>query len=114
MKKRTIITNIFTVVIILSLFSMISAEKLEIQVENNYLPGENINLKILLYDDENNEINGEINFQIIDHFTNLIQEGTINSGEELIFQLPNSAIRGLWEINANYNEIEKKELYPKN
>jgi hypothetical protein len=96
---------------IMLLMNLVYAENLEIQIKNNYLPGENINFKIILYDDAGNKIEGKISFVILDYYTEIIQEGMINSEEEVIFKLPENAWRGYWAIIAKYNDIEKKELF---
>jgi len=86
--------------------------KLEIQVNNNnYYPGDDVNFKIILYDENTNKINGEINYEIRNYYTDIMDEGVVNSGEEKSFKLPENAIRGHWGILAKYNGIEKEELF---
>ena len=110
MKKGKLIKILVILFVFLIVF--VSAEKLGIQVKDNYTPGENLNFKIILYDNNNNEINGIVNFEIrrpYDKYT--VQEGIINSGEIINFNLPNDAYRGYWEIIADYNDIEQKEYF---
>ncbi len=100
------------VILFVFLIGFVSAEKLGIQVEkDNYTPGENLNFKIILYDNDNNEINGRVNFEIRDHYKNIVQEGAVNSGEIINFNLPNDAWRGYWQITARYNDIEEREYF---
>lgn len=92
---------------ILLIIGFISAEKIGIDVNNNYVPGENIKFKITLYDDYNKVINGDINFVIKNYYKETITSGNVKSGEEVNFKLPENSIRGLWEISANYGNIEQ-------
>ena len=108
MKKGKLIKIL--VILFVFLIGFVSAEKLGIQVKDNYTPGENLNFKIILYDNNNNEISGRVNFEIRDPYNNITQ-GTVNSGEIINYNLPNDAWRGLWEIIANYNDIEQKEYF---
>ena len=44
-------------------------------------------------------------------YSEVIKEGNSNSGEVVVFELPENAIKGHWGVAAKYNEIEKKELF---
>ena len=88
-----------------------SMEKLEIQVKNTYYPGDDVNFKIILYDENTNKIDGEIDYEIKNYYTEIIDQGKVNSGQEKIFKLPENAIRGHWAVVARYGNIEKKELF---
>ncbi len=113
MKKRR--SNLIIILLTtLLLTSLISAEKLGIEILNNkenYSPGENINFKINLYDNNNEKINGEISFSLMNYYKEIIYQGVLNSGEEFIFNLPENAIKGYWEIKASYNTLVVEELF---
>ncbi len=94
----------FGVFLILSL-NLICAEKLNIEVGNNYIPGEEVIFKIVLYDDNNKQIKGEISYVIQDYYTEVVKEGFASSGKEISFKLPNNAVKGPWEISANYKDV---------
>ena len=81
------------------------AEKLDIEIGSSYNPGENIDFKIVLYDEDNVEINGEIDYMIQNDYTEIINQGVVNSGEEVNFRLPENSIEGPWRITATYNDI---------
>jgi hypothetical protein len=95
-------------VLVLSLLVVpISAEKIDIEVDNNYAPGEEVNFKIVLYNDDNEKIDGKLNYNVRNYYTEIIEEGVIDSGKSRTLELPENAIRGLWKINADYNVIKK-------
>ena len=56
MIRREVILVIAFLLIINFSAMLVSAEKLDIQIENNYVPGQEVNFKIILYDDKNNKI----------------------------------------------------------
>jgi len=89
----------------------ISAEKLDIEIGNNYLPGEEINFKLVLYDDENNIIEGGVDYVIQNYYTEIVSEESVNSNEEVVFEIPLNAVQGPWKIIANYNEIKINRLF---
>ena len=108
MKKRKFI---LTLIVIIFLIGFVFAEKLEINTANEYHPGDNTNFKITLYDDQNNKIQGKIDFEIQDYYTEIFKKGTINSGEEINFKLPDNSVRGYWAIIVKYNDLEKKFFF---
>lgn len=113
MKKRRLSITII-LLSILFLTTLISAEKLGIEIldnQENYSPGENINFKIDLYDDTNQKINGDISFSLINYYKDVIYQGVINSGEEVSFNLPENSIKGYWAIKANHNNLAIEELF---
>jgi len=95
---------VFGIFFILSL-NLICAEKLNIEVGNNYVPGEEVIFKIVLYDDNNKQIEGEINYVVQDYYTEVVKEGFASSGKEISFKLPDNAVKGPWEISANYKDV---------
>ena len=107
MEKRSV--SVFFIVILFITF--VSAEKLEINAENSYYPGEDIEIKIVLYDDQNNKIFGKINFEIQNYYTEIFKKGEVDSGGEIVFRLPENSIRGHWSIIVRYNDLERKELF---
>ncbi len=102
--KVSKLSLIFGIFFILSL-NLIYAEKLNIEVGNNYVPGEEVIFKIVLYDDNNKQIEGEINYIVQDYYTEVVKEGFVFSGKEISFKLPDNAVKGPWEISANYKDV---------
>ncbi len=98
------------VVILLSL-GFVCAQNIGIEVGDNYVPGENVEFKITLYDDNHNKIDGEVLFIIQNFYAEVIDKGAVNSGEEFVFKLPEDAIRGHWAIVAKYHGKEQKQLF---
>jgi len=90
---------------------LIYAEKLDIEIGNNYIPGEDVKFKLVLYGDSNNRIDGEINYVIQNYYKEEVLKGIVNSGEEVIYNLPENAIQGPWKIIADYNEISVNRLF---
>ncbi len=110
MKKKSTVFVISILMIYLFIVS-VSAEKIEINIENNYAPGEDINFKIILYDDNLNIMDGKVDFQILDFFSSVVQEGKADSGKFVIFKLPENAERGPWAVRANYNDASAERLF---
>jgi len=97
---------LFVIMFIVS-FSFVSAEKIDIEVENNYLPGESVDFKVVLYNDNNEKIEGDLNFKVQNYYTEIIKEGITSSEELISLELPEDAIRGLWRISADYGDVSK-------
>jgi len=109
--KKGVVFELIFLLIINFLIISVSAEKLDIQIENNYVPGEEVNFKLILYNDENNKIDGQINYIIQNYYSETIKEGVANSGNEIVFALPENAIQGPWKISASYNNVEVNRLF---
>lgn len=110
MKKSRFKLIIF-VIFLISTLTFIIAEKIDIEIKNNYYPGEEINFKIILYDNNNSLLNEKIKFQIQNFYAETFQEGEMNSGEFTNYVLPNNARSGYWVIIATYKDIEKKQFF---
>lgn len=92
------------------LIGVVCAEKLSIEIDNNYMPGETMDFKVVLYDKANNPIDGQLEFEIQNFYTDVVHKGRVRSGEVINFKLPNNA-KGYWAVIAKYDNIEKKELF---
>lgn len=109
-KKGFVFELIFLLVINFLIIS-VCAEKLDIQIDSSYIPGQDINFKIILYDDENNKIDGQISYVIQDYYSEVMQEGSADSGSDIVFNLPENAIQGPWKISASCNDVEASQLF---
>jgi hypothetical protein len=109
MKKRAIILP--TLILFLFSINFIIAEKISIEVQNSYKPGDEIKFKVVAYDESNNPIKGTLFYEIQNYYTDIVKDGEIKSGEEMIYVLPENSVIGYWAIIAKYNGIEKKELF---
>lgn len=109
MKKRIILA--FGILFVIGFLSIVYAEKLSIDIKESYVPGENIKIRITLYDDNANKIQGLVNYKLLNYYTEIMASGSVNSGEEVIYELPTDAIQGPWKIIADYNGIEVSNLF---
>jgi hypothetical protein len=89
----------------------VCAEKLDIEVKDSYVPGEEVKFKVVLYDDSNNKIEGDIDYMLQDYYTETIIGGSADSGQEIIYKLPTNAYQGPWKIIANYKDIAVNRLF---
>ena len=109
-KRRAILLS--AVLVFVLLVSGVFAEQLGIEIEkNNYVPGEQVKFRLIVYDDEFNRIAGNIKYEIQDFYTEIVDEGSSDSGEVVVFVLPEDAQLGHWGIIARHNDAEKKELF---
>lgn len=112
MKRHAFLVSV--VIIFLFLITFISAEKLGIDIKNpdkNIQPGEDLIFTITLYDDNLNKIQGAVNYEIQNFYTEIMQQGASSSGQQITFSLPTNSIKGHWGIIAKYNSLEKRELF---
>ncbi|MFA7707351.1 MAG: hypothetical protein WCX73_00205 [Candidatus Pacearchaeota archaeon] len=93
------------------LAGLVCAEKIEIQMENSYVPGEDVSFKLILYDDQNNKIDGQISYFVQNYYSEVVEQGISNSDKEVVFKLPENAIQGPWKVSAKYNEVEAGLLF---
>jgi len=111
MKKRSLILIALLFCSLISL-TIVSAQNIGIELDkNDYNPGEEIKFKITLYDDNAQKIDGQINYEIKDYYSEIVEQGIVSSGEEKIVKIPTDANKGLAEISAKYNEIEIKNFF---
>jgi len=111
--KKEIICLIF-IFLILEIAGFVSAEKIGIEFlegKDNYIPGEYIDFKIVLYDDNNKKIDGQIQFSLINYYKDIIYQGITNSGEKVSVEIPSNAIKGHWGVRASYKEVVIEELF---
>lgn len=107
MKKESILVLFVLVLMVVP----VMAERLDIEVKNNYGPGDVVNFKIMLYDSENSLIEGDVHFVIQNYYSEIVTEGIVSSGESVTYQLPVDAMRGPWKIGASYDSIETNRLF---
>jgi hypothetical protein len=105
MEKRWFIMLFIFVLAINTVF----AQKLEIDIKEGN--AEKAVFTINLYDDSNNKIFGQVDYIIEDYYTDIMEEARVNSGEEVIYYLPNNPNQGPWKINAIYGDVKTSELF---
>jgi hypothetical protein len=104
--------KLFTALTILLLsLNLAFAEKLDIEVKDSYSPGDDVNFKIILYDDNNQKINGEINYKVENYYSDIFKDGSVQSGELISFKLPQDTQQKPWKITAFYKENEISRLF---
>lgn len=102
-------SSIFALFIMILFITNVCSEKLEIQIIKTN--PENVNFKVTLYGNDNNKMNGEINYIIENYYTDIVKEGKANSGEEINFKMPKNPVQGPWKISANYKDVNVNELF---
>ncbi len=106
MKNKGLMFGLMFCIFSVLFFSLVSAEKLNIEVGNNYIPGDEVEFKIILYNDNNEQISGQIDYMIRSYYSDIEEEGIINSGEQKRFRLLKNAWKGPWEIIASHGEVK--------
>lgn len=86
-------------------------ENIDIELGDSYYPGDDVNFRLVLYDKENNKIDCKIDFEVQNYYTDVIEKGSVDSGQYFSFVLPSDSMRGYWAVVANYSGLEKKELF---
>lgn len=96
---------VFLIVFMLTLVSAQSS-KIEVSTKENYLSGENITLKVSLFDLENKPIktNVELIFEDVEKREKIITSGETNKFIEI--ELGENPPSGFWTIKAIYEENE--------
>jgi len=108
MKEKT---GVGLLLFLILMIVVVSAEKLDISVENNFIPGDEVHFKIFIYDDSNNVIAGRVSYVIEDYYTDVVDQGVADSGRDNIFNLPRDAIQGPWRITVRFGDIEVNRLF---
>ena len=109
MKKRVLILT--TLLLTMFLISTISAEKIGIDIKNNFVEKQDLEFTITLYDDSNNPIDGRIDFTITNPYSEIIHQATASSKEKINYQLSENSDKGTWEISSTFKEITSKENF---
>ena len=105
------IKTIIIILMILTSINFVKAETLSINVENNYIPGETVEFSIDLYKESGEKIPGQIQYQVLNYYTETIKQGKVMSGEKQEFTIPTNAYQGPWKIIAKHNEVETNQLF---
>lgn len=107
-KKRGVLL-IALMFCIVFLIVFISAEGIGISTKKT--DTDTFNFKITLYDDNKNKIDGQLSYFIQDFHADIVQEGNINSGDDINFQLPKNPYQGPWKITAKNKDVEANEWF---
>ena len=107
-KRAVILAAIFLILVGFSL-NIASAQKLSMQIEK--LKNDILNFRVMVYDDNNNKIDGEASYVIKDYYDDLMGEGKVSSGEEIKFKLPKNPSQGPWKINVSYKDKSIAEFF---
>lgn len=102
---------IFGILLFLGFLGMVYAEKLDIEVKDSYVPGDEVRFRVVLYDDKNNKIQGQIDYTLQDYYTESMIGGVADSGQEIVYKLPTDAYQGPWKITAEYDGIKREVLF---
>ncbi|MBR9705948.1 hypothetical protein GOV14_02855 [Candidatus Pacearchaeota archaeon] len=98
-------------VVVLFFVSFISAQSLDIEMKNKYAPGETINFKVVLYDDNLQKIDGSVKYEVYNHYSEIVATGNTFSGETVNYKISEDAYRGPWKIVVTSNGIVVDRLF---
>jgi hypothetical protein len=86
--------------------------KLEIAVnQQKVTPGKNISFKVILYDQSNNEMKGNIGVSIKNNFDEEVFKKLVSTDQEIVFPISTNASAGYWKIQASVFELSSKRLF---
>ena len=100
-----------TFVIFLSTFILAESINIEFPLGENFKAGENITLKISIFDEQNNPLDGNIELTLVDAEKRKKIEKTIPSKEIVEIDLGEGAIHGFWTVTAKYQDTETIEIF---
>jgi len=109
MIKKSFMFLILTV--FLSTFVLAESINIEFPLGDNFKAGENITLKVSIFDEQNNPIDGNIELTFEDAEKTKKIEKTIPSKEIVEIDLGEGAIYGFWTVTVNYQGIVTNELF---
>lgn len=90
---------------------IVCAEKLDIEIKNDYSPGQSIEFRFLLYDDYGAMAEGFIDYVIQNYYTDVVESGGINAWEKKTFIISTDAVQGHWRVIAEYNGIKTERIF---
>jgi len=98
---------ILTVILLLSSFVLSQDYQIDVSTDKqSYLPGDEVNFKVLLKDSGNNFLNEKVNIKVSDADKKTILEKTVDANKFSSFTLEKNSTRGWWGISASYGGIE--------
>jgi hypothetical protein len=106
MKKKMVM---FIALIALMSLANVLAEKIEIDIKES--GQEKLVFNINLYNDNNEMIEGAVEYKIENYYLDLMKQGSVNSKEDVIYELPDNPVQGPWKITAKYKDYETNELF---
>ena len=109
MIKKSIMFLVF--VILFSSFVLAKSLSIEFPLGDNFKAGENITLKVSLFSENNNPIDGKINLTLEDSENRKKIERTVSSKEIVGINLGKGALHGFWTVTAKYNNLETSEIF---
>ena len=109
MIKKSVVFLVF--VIFLSAFVLAESINIEFPLGDNFKAGENITLKVSIFDEQNNPLSGNIELTLEDAEKRKKIEKTIPSKEIVEIDLGEGAIHGFWTLTAKYQDIETIEIF---
>lgn len=91
------------------------ADKIEVSTtKESFAPGENITVRVSLYDNSNNPVNQQVNLVFEDSKKNTLEK-VVSSNSLVDVNLGNNALSGYWKIYASYTSsggtIESTALF---
>ena len=102
------------ILLVVFLLTLVLAQTVKMEVstiKESFSPDENITLKILLFDSNNNPINGDISLVLENADKTKRVERTVQSNKLVDVDLKEDATAGFWKIIASYGESDATGVF---
>lgn len=109
MIKKSFVFGIF--VIFLSTMVLASSIDIEFPLGDNFKAGEKITMKVTVFDDQKNPIDGEVSLNFKDAGGVDKIEEIVSSKEIVEIDLGENAFHGFWTVTAKYQDVETNEIF---
>ncbi len=106
--------SVLILLLVISLSSLVIAQDYRLDISTSkeiHAAGENITLKVILLDSNNQPINQPINLRIEDAEKLTPIQKTVNTNEFVELNLGKDASYGYWSISTSYKELQTTTLF---
>jgi hypothetical protein len=111
MAKKEMKSIVILFVMILTLSSLAYAQKIDLEIKDSYSPGNKVDFKVSLYDNNNQKIQGEVDYKVQNYYSDIIQEGNVKAGEFVSFDIPADTAQKPWKITVKSGDSEISRLF---
>jgi hypothetical protein len=86
--------------------------KLEIAInEQGVQPGGNLTFKVFIYDQVNEEVDGDVSVVVYDSFEEIIWKRLVKTNQLVSINVDTNSSPGYWQIEASKNDLNVKRLF---